>query len=48
MVDGHIPDTPTAHVYAELLADYPDVEGEVTRGPTAHTNGRITTTEPGP
>jgi hypothetical protein len=48
MVDGTIPDTPTAHVSADIVADYPAVDGVATRGPTAHTNADIESTEPGP
>lgn len=48
MVDAEFDRTPTAHVHANLTADYPAITARYRAVPTAHVNAELSTTEPGP
>lgn len=48
MTDAEFTETPSAHVTADIGADYVGVIATVTQTPSAHTNADIASNEPGP
>lgn len=48
MTDAEYTETPTAHVNADISADYVGVTATFTQTPSAHTNADIASNEPGP